>query len=84
MIFTSFEFVVFFALVVLIRSCLRSLTAAKWFLLAASICFYLSWSVPCVSSNPLYIDLGLLDRAEIRPDYRFHISQAVSRAEPGD
>ena len=48
MIFTSFEFVPFFALVVLIRSCLRNLTAEKWLLLAASICFYLSWSIPCV------------------------------------
>jgi hypothetical protein len=34
--------------------------------------------------NPLYIDLGLLDRAEIRPGYRSHISQAFSCAEPGD
>jgi alginate O-acetyltransferase complex protein AlgI len=47
-IFTSFEFVLFFALVVLVRSCLRSLSAEKWFLLAASFAFYLSWSVPCV------------------------------------
>jgi alginate O-acetyltransferase complex protein AlgI len=48
MIFTSFEFVAFFALVVLFRSCLRSFVAEKWLLLAASICFYLSWSVPFV------------------------------------
>jgi alginate O-acetyltransferase complex protein AlgI len=47
-IFTSFEFVSFFALVVLIRSCLRSTAAEKWFLLAASICFYLTWSIPYV------------------------------------
>jgi alginate O-acetyltransferase complex protein AlgI len=48
MIFTSFEFIAFFALVVLIRSCLRNLTVEKWLLLVASICFYLSWSIPCL------------------------------------
>lgn len=48
MIFTSFEFVAFFALVLLIRSCLRSFAAEKWLLLAASICFYLTWSIPSV------------------------------------
>lgn len=46
--FTSFEFVVFFALVVLLQRCVRSFRAEKWLLLAASICFYLSWSIPCV------------------------------------
>lgn len=48
MIFTSFEFVLFFALVVGIRSCLRNFNAEKWFLLAVSLAFYMSWSVPCV------------------------------------
>src|SRR3954470_2040653 len=48
MIFTSFEFVLFFALVVLVRCTLRSASADKWFLLAASCAFYLSWSVPCI------------------------------------
>ena len=48
MIFTSFEFVLFFAVVVLVRSCLRNLSAEKWFLVAASCAFYMSWSVPCV------------------------------------
>jgi len=47
-IFTSFEFVAFFATVALIRSCLRSFTAEKWLVLAVSIGFYLSWSIPCV------------------------------------
>jgi alginate O-acetyltransferase complex protein AlgI len=47
MIFTSFEFVGFFALVMLVRSCLRNFSAEKWFLLAASYVFYMSWSVPC-------------------------------------
>ncbi len=47
MIFSSFEFVGFFALVILIRSCLPSFSAEKWFLLIASYVFYMSWSVPC-------------------------------------
>lgn len=46
MIFTSFEFVIFFALVLLGRSLCRSLSAEKWLLLAASYLFYMSWSVP--------------------------------------
>src|SRR2546423_6676887 len=48
MIFTSFEFLLFFAVVVLVKSSLRSPGAQKWFLLAASCVFYLSWSVPCL------------------------------------
>src|SRR5713101_4551989 len=48
MIFTSFEFVFFFVAVLLIRSCLRSFSLEKWFLLLASYVFYMSWSVPCV------------------------------------
>ncbi|HEY8037326.1 MAG TPA: MBOAT family protein [Methylobacter sp.] len=47
MIFTSFEFVLFFAAVLLIRSCLRDFSLEKWFLLIASYLFYMSWSVPC-------------------------------------
>ncbi len=47
MIFTSFEFVVFFAVVLLVRSCLRDFNRDKWFLLAASYVFYMSWSVRC-------------------------------------
>lgn len=48
MSFTSYEFVLGFALLLLVRSRLRSLSAEKWFLLAASCAFYMSWSVPCV------------------------------------
>jgi alginate O-acetyltransferase complex protein AlgI len=48
MIFTSYEFVLFFAAVLLLRSCFRSSSAEKWFLLATSLAFYLSWSVPCI------------------------------------
>jgi alginate O-acetyltransferase complex protein AlgI len=47
MIFTSFEYVLFFAVVLLVRSCLRSFTLEKWFLLMASYVFYMSWSIPC-------------------------------------
>ncbi len=46
--FTSFEFVLFFATVLIARSCLRNAKADKWLLLGASIAFYLSWNVPCV------------------------------------
>ena len=46
MIFTSFEFVIFFVLVLAGRSLCRSLPAEKWFLLVASYVFYMSWSVP--------------------------------------
>jgi alginate O-acetyltransferase complex protein AlgI len=45
-IFTSFEFVIFFALVLIGRSLCRSLPAEKWLLLVASYVFYMSWSVP--------------------------------------
>jgi alginate O-acetyltransferase complex protein AlgI len=47
MIFTSFEYVLFFAAVLLVRSCLRKFTLEKWFLLVASYVFYMSWSIPC-------------------------------------
>jgi alginate O-acetyltransferase complex protein AlgI len=48
MIFTSFEFLCFFLAVLVLRSALRGVSAEKWLLLAASYCFYLTWSVPCV------------------------------------
>ena|SRR2546426_4930203 len=47
MIFTSFEYALFFAVVVLSRSCLRSFAVEKWFLLVASYAFYMSWSISC-------------------------------------
>jgi alginate O-acetyltransferase complex protein AlgI len=47
MIFTTFEFVFFFLVVMVVRSCLRNFSAEKWFLLVASYAFYMSWSVPC-------------------------------------
>ena len=48
MAFTSFEFLCFFLAVIFLRSCLRGVSAEKWLLLAASYCFYLTWSVPCI------------------------------------
>ena len=45
MTFTSFEFVFFFIAVILLRSCFRSLTAEKWFLLVASYAFFAVWGV---------------------------------------
>ncbi|HTG43103.1 MAG TPA: MBOAT family protein [Verrucomicrobiae bacterium] len=47
MIFTSVEFVIFFLILVLVRSCLTNFTLEKWFLLIASYVFYMSWSIPC-------------------------------------
>jgi len=44
----SFEFFAFLGAVVLLRSCVRSAAADKWLLLAASLAFYLTWSVPCI------------------------------------
>ena len=48
MSFTSFEFALFFAAVVIARACVPTLRAEKWLLLAASLAFYMTWSVPCV------------------------------------
>jgi alginate O-acetyltransferase complex protein AlgI len=47
MIFTSFEYILFFASVLLLRSFLQNFTAEKWLLLVASYLFYMSWSIPC-------------------------------------
>ena len=49
MVFTSFEFVLFFLAVVLAQSCLRNFVAEKWLLLGASVFFYLSWSIPFIA-----------------------------------
>jgi alginate O-acetyltransferase complex protein AlgI len=47
MIFTSYEFVLFFTVVLAVRSCLSNFNSEKWFLLVASYVFYMSWSIPC-------------------------------------
>jgi alginate O-acetyltransferase complex protein AlgI len=65
MIFTSFEYVFFFAAVFLVRSCMRNFTIEKWFLLFASYIFYMSWSIPCgflillTSFIDYFVGLGL-------------------------
>jgi alginate O-acetyltransferase complex protein AlgI len=65
MIFTSFEFVIFFLVVVGVRACIRNHEADKWFLLGASYVFYMSWSIPCgllilaTSLLDYYVGLGL-------------------------
>jgi len=43
MIFTSFEFVLFFLVVMLVRHWLKNFEKEKWFLLLASYLFYMSW-----------------------------------------
>src|SRR4051794_9771045 len=48
MIFTSFEFLIFFLWVLGIRACLSNFTFEKNFLLFASYLYYASWSGPCV------------------------------------
>jgi alginate O-acetyltransferase complex protein AlgI len=70
MIFTSFEYVFFFAAVFLVRSCMRNFTIEKWFLLFASYIFYMSWSIPCgflillTSFIDYFVGLGL-ERIEV-------------------
>ena len=48
MIFTSFEFIAFFAGLLILRSLLTSFNAEKWLLLIASWLFYMSWNPPFV------------------------------------
>ncbi len=48
MIFTSFEFIAFFLLVIVIRNSITNFSAERWFLLIVSYLFYMSWSVPYV------------------------------------
>jgi len=48
MIFTSFEFLLFFLVVILVRNSIRNFNAERWFLLIVSYLFYASWSVPYV------------------------------------
>ena len=48
MIFTSFEFIAFFVLLLILRSLMTNFTAEKWLLLIASWLFYMSWNPPFV------------------------------------
>jgi len=72
MIFTSFEYVTFFAIVLIVRSCLRDFNLEKWFLLIASYVFYMSWSIPCgflilfTSLVDYFVGIGL-GRIEAQP-----------------
>jgi alginate O-acetyltransferase complex protein AlgI len=65
MIFTSFEFVLFFIAVLCVRGCLRNFSIEKWFLLLASYVFYMSWSIPCgllilaTSLTDYFVGVGL-------------------------
>jgi len=71
-IFTSFEFVLFFAVVMIVRACLRNFSVEKWFLLVASYIFYMSWSIPCgflillTSLIDYFVGIGL-ERIEDKP-----------------
>ncbi len=47
MIFTSIEYILFFASVLFMRGFLRNVETEKWLLLIASYVFYMSWSIPC-------------------------------------
>src|SRR5689334_9362399 len=44
----SLAFVLFFLATVLLRSAVRTRNSDTWLLLVASICFYVSWSAPCL------------------------------------
>lgn len=70
MVFTSFEFLIFFAAVLLLRGFVRSGKGEKWLLLVASIGFYLSWSIPCVVLILLtsFVDYGVGRRLEQTAD----------------
>jgi alginate O-acetyltransferase complex protein AlgI len=65
MIFTSFEFVLFFLVVLIVRSYLRNFSVEKWFMLIASYAFYMSWSIPCgflilaTSLTDYFVGVGL-------------------------
>jgi alginate O-acetyltransferase complex protein AlgI len=65
MSFVSFEFVLFFLIVLVARACIRSFSAEKSFLLVASYVFYMSWNIPCAllilgtSIVDYYVGLGL-------------------------
>jgi alginate O-acetyltransferase complex protein AlgI len=48
MIFTSFEYVIFFVFVLCIRGLIKKFSHEKWFLLVVSYLFYMSWSIPYV------------------------------------
>ena len=58
MIFTSFEFIAFFLLVIGARGMVRSILAERWFLLLTSLFFCLTASI---SSAALILFITLVD-----------------------
>jgi len=58
MIFTSFEFLIFFLVVLVGHNLLCSRAADNWFLLFASYVFYMSWNVAC---GVLIVAISLVD-----------------------
>jgi alginate O-acetyltransferase complex protein AlgI len=58
MIFTSFEFLIFFLVVLVGHNLLRSRAADNWFLLFASYVFYMSWNIAC---GVLIMAISLVD-----------------------
>ena len=48
MTLASFEFLIFLLAILLLRPLFKGRGGSNWLLLAASICFYLSWNVPCI------------------------------------
>ena len=65
MIFTSFEYIAFFVMALVVRSLMTNYSVEKWFLLIASYLFYMSWSIPCgflilaTSIVDYYVGIGL-------------------------
>jgi D-alanyl-lipoteichoic acid acyltransferase DltB (MBOAT superfamily) len=80
--FTSFEFLCFFVALILLLSCLRGLSAQKWLLLAASYCFYLTWSVPMHCVFSVYFAVGLLYRAQAGSDRESNSSKTAAYQRP--
>src|ERR1051325_3652935 len=48
MTLASFEFLIFLLAILLLRTLFKGRGGSNWLLLAASICFCLSWNVPCI------------------------------------
>jgi alginate O-acetyltransferase complex protein AlgI len=69
MVFTSFDFLAFFLVVLFGRSLCRSRTSNNWLLLIASYAFYFSWSLAC----------GLLILAVSLVDY--HVGRKLPQAD---
>jgi alginate O-acetyltransferase complex protein AlgI len=71
MSFTSFGFILFLAVVLLVRSQIRSCVVEKWFLLLASYFFYMTWSVPLIVVILLIsiVDYQIVRKLEVTEDH---------------